>query len=120
MENATRKADPIATAIFNVLATGEKCLCELKEAIGIPPTWELYDLRVLEDLKAIQSRTEDGYQYYSLGPSRSLWYLRRSILAAEPETAPYRRPVRYETALEHARRTMPRISEYEAALRRGC
>jgi DNA-binding transcriptional ArsR family regulator len=121
MDNVMRrKADPIATALFEALATGEKCLCELKEIIGIPPTWESYDLRMLEDLNAIQSRTRDGYKYYSLTPSRSLWYMRRSLATDEPETVPARRPVAYDSALEHLRRTTPRVSEFEALLRRGC
>jgi DNA-binding transcriptional ArsR family regulator len=120
MENVRMKSDPIATAIFEALATGEKCLCELKEIIGIPPTWESYDLRMLEDLNAIQSRTRDGYKYYSLAPSRSLWYVRRSQVAGEPETVPVRRPAPYDSALEHLRRTTPRVAEFEAMLRRGC
>ena len=67
MENVKMtKSDPIATAIFDALATGEKCVCELKEAIGIPQTWESYDLRVLENMKAIESRTVNGYKHYSL------------------------------------------------------
>lgn len=114
------KADPIATAIFDALATGEKCLCELKEIIGIPSTWESYDLRMLEDLNAIQSHARDGYRYYSLTPSRSLWYVRRCMTKDEPETMPVRRPLRYDSALEYTRRTMPRIAEAEALLRRGC
>ena len=120
MENVRMKSDPIAAAIFEALATGEKCLCELKEIIGIPLTWESYDLRMLEDLNAIQSRDRDGYKYYSLTPSRSLWYVRRSMITDEPETVAARRPVRYDSALEYTRRTMPRVSEFEALLRRGC
>jgi hypothetical protein len=120
MENVQIKPDPITTAIFEALATGEKCLCELKEIIGIPPTWELYDLRVLEEQKAIRSRTANGYLYYSLTPSRTLWYLRRSAARAAQVPAPVRCPVQYDSALEYTRRTMPRISEYEAVLRRGC
>ncbi|HEY3273721.1 MAG TPA: helix-turn-helix domain-containing protein [Methanocella sp.] len=121
MENIeTRKTDPITAAIFDALATGEKCICDLKEAIGIPQTWESYDLLMLEDLKAIDSRTVNGYKHYKLAPTRSLWYVRRSMAADEPETVTARPPVRYDSALEHLRQTMPRVSELEAALRRGC
>jgi hypothetical protein len=120
MENVQIKSDPIVTAIFDALATGEKCLCDLKEIVGIPPTWELYDLRVLEEQNAIQSRTANGYRYYSLTPNRALWYLRRSAARAAHVPAPVRRPVQYYSALEYTRRTMPGISEYEAVLRRGC
>jgi DNA-binding transcriptional ArsR family regulator len=76
MENVRIKSDPIAMAIFDALATGEKCLCELKEIIGIPPTWESYDLRMLEDLHVIQSRTMNGYTYYSLTPGQTPRYVR--------------------------------------------
>jgi DNA-binding transcriptional ArsR family regulator len=114
------KADPIATAIFDALATGEKCICELKEAIGIPQTWESHDLRMLEDMKAIDSRTVNGYKHYTLAPTRSPWYVRRSMAADELETVVAHRPVRYDSALEHLRQTMPCVSELEAALRRGC
>ena len=119
MENVRNGSDPIATAIFEALATGEKCLCELKEIIGIPATWESYDLRMLEDLHAIQSRTMDGYKYYSLTPNRALWYVRRAMATDEPETVVVRRPARYDSAVEHLRRTTPVVSEFEALLRRG-
>lgn len=120
--NATRNGiatDPIASAIFNALAEGEKCLCDLKEAIGIPQTWESYDIRMLEDLKAIESRTANGYKYYSLTPSRALWYMRRSMAREEPVKSGQRQPVKYESAVEWLRQTMPRLSEYESLLRRG-
>jgi len=114
------RIDPIVSAILDLLATGEKCLCELKDAIGIPRTWELYDLRVLEDLEAVKSRTANGYRYYSLTAGGLRNCLRRPMASAGPENVPVRRPVRYDSALEYTRRRMPRISEYEAALRRGC
>jgi DNA-binding transcriptional ArsR family regulator len=121
MENVKlTKGDPIATAIFDALATGEKCICELKEAIGIPQTWESYDLRMLEDLKAIDSRIVNGHKHYMLASARPLCYVRRSPASDEPETVNARRPFCYDSALEHLRQTMPRISEFEAALRRGC
>jgi DNA-binding transcriptional ArsR family regulator len=120
MENVRIVSDPIAAAIFDALATGEKCLCELKEVIGIPPTWESYDLRMLEDLHAIQSRTMNGYKYYSLAPGQTLRHVRRSPVTDEPETVLARRPARYDSAMEHLRQTMPRVSEFEALLRRGC
>jgi DNA-binding transcriptional ArsR family regulator len=120
MENVRIKSDPIATVIFEALATGEKCLCELKEVIGIPPTWESHDLRMLEDLRVIRSRTMNGYRYYSLAPGQSMEHVRRSRTNDEPETVPVCCPVRYDSALEYTRRTMPRVSEFEAALRRGC
>jgi DNA-binding transcriptional ArsR family regulator len=94
MENLKMtKADPIASALFEALATSEKCICELKEIIGIPQTWESYDLMMLEDLRFIDSRTVNGHKHFSLAPSRTPGYLRQ---------------------------TMPRVSEFEAALRRGC
>jgi hypothetical protein len=121
MENVKlAKSDPIATAIFDALATGEKCICDLKEAIGIPQTWESYDLMMIEELNAIDSRTVNGHKHYRLAPARSLWYVRRSMAADKPETVPAGRPVRYDSALEYLRRAMPRVSEFEAALRRGC
>jgi DNA-binding transcriptional ArsR family regulator len=120
MENVRTKTDPIATAIFNALATGEKCICELKEAIGIPQTWESYDLMMMEDLKAIQSRDVDGWKHYSLAPGRTLRYVRKSSVTEEPVAVTARRPVRYDSAIEYLRQTMPRISEFEAAARRGC
>jgi hypothetical protein len=118
--NATRNEinGPDASAIFNALAE-EKCLCELKEAIGIPQTWESYDIRMLEDLNAIESRTANGYKYYSLTPSRALWYIRRSMGREEPVKSGQRQPVKYESAVEWLRQTMPRLSEYEGLLRRG-
>ncbi len=119
MENVHIKTDPIVTAIFDALATGEKCLCELKELAGVPQTWDLYDLRMLEDHKAIQSRSANGYRYYSLTPSRALWYLRKIEARTEQGAYRIRPPVHYDTAIEYARRAMPRMAEYEAVLRRG-
>ena len=75
---------------------------------------------MLEDLDAIQSRMRNGYKYYTLAPSRTLWYLKRSLDREEPQAPVSRAPVRYDSALEHVRRTMPRVSEFEAMLRRGC
>lgn len=120
MENVRTTSDPIATAIFNALATGEKCICELKEAIGIPQTWESYDLVMLEDLNAIRSRDVDGWKHFSLVPGQTLRYVRRSPVTEEPVAVKARHPVRYDSAMEHLRQTMPRVSEYEAILRRGC
>ncbi len=121
--NVTRNGivtDMVVSAIFNALADGEKCLCELKDAIGVPRTWESYDIRMLEDLKAIESRTaDDGYQYYSLTPSRALWYLRRAQNRPEPVSVARRQPERYDSAIEWTRKAMPRISEFESMLRRG-
>lgn len=111
--------DPVSSAIFNALAEGEKCLCELKAAIGIPQTWESYDIRMLEDLKAIESRTANGYKYYSLTPSRALWYLQRSVTRQEPSMSGQRQPVKYESAVEWVRPALPRLSEFETLLRRG-
>jgi DNA-binding transcriptional ArsR family regulator len=121
MENVkSAKSDPIATAIFDALATGEKCICDLKEAIGIPQTWESYDLMMLEELNAIDSRTVNGHKHYRLAPAGSLWYVRRSMTADRPETVTACRPARYGPAMERLRQTMPRVSEFEAVLRRGC
>lgn len=117
---ATVKSDPIATAVFQALAGGEKCLCELKEIIGIPQTWESYDLAMLEGLNAISSRTANGYRYYSLAPSRSLWYLRRSFERESGELPAGRSAVRYESAIEQVRQSVPGMSGFEAVLRRGC
>lgn len=119
-QTSTIKADPITSAIFKALANGEKCLCELKEAMGIPATWESYDLMMLEDLNAIKSRTENGWKYYSLGETRSLWHLRRWAQRQEAAVPVTARPVEYQSAVEFVRRTMPQISEAEAAFRRGC
>lgn len=119
MESHVR-SDPIAAAIFNALATGEKCICELKEAIRIPQTWESYDLMMLEDLKAIQSRNVNGWKHYSVTPGRTLRYVRRSPVTEGPVAVKARHPVRYDSAMEHLRQTMPQISEFEATLRRGC
>ena len=113
------RADPVTAAIFEALATGEKCLCELKEALGIPQSWELYDLRMLEDLEAVQSRTENGWKYYTLGKSRALWHLRRALLREEPESPRARLPVRYDSAREQIRGSVPGFSQAEATLRRG-
>ena len=119
-QTTTIKADPITAAIFKALADGEKCICDLKEAIGIPRTWVSYDLMMLEDLKAIKSRTVNGHKYYSLGESRALWHLRRWVERQEPATEGTVRPVEYDSAVEWVRRSMPRISEAEAMFRRGC
>lgn len=113
------ETDPIVSTIFNVLADGEKCVCEIKEAIGIPQTWESYDLMMLEDLDAIKSRTVNGHKHYSLSPSRSLWYLRRSMTRQEPVETSRRQPVKYESAIEWLRPTLPHLSEFEAVFRRG-
>jgi DNA-binding transcriptional ArsR family regulator len=113
-QSPTIKADPLTASIFKALADGEKCLCELKEAVGLPSTWKSYDLMMLEDLNAIKSRTHNGYKYYSLGESRSLWHLRRWTQRQEPQAQEYCRPV------ELVSRTTPLMAEFEAMLRRGC
>ena len=75
---------------------------------------------MLEDLKAIQSRDVDGFRHYSLAPGRTLRYVRRSEVTDEPVIVTARRPVRYDSAIEYLRQTMPQVSEFEAMLRRGC
>ena len=86
----------------------------------MPQTWESYDLLMLEDLRAINSRTVNGWKYYSLGESRSLWYLRRWMLRQETVAPISRRPVEYKSAVERVRQSMPQIAEFEALARRGC
>ena len=88
--------------------------------MGIPQTWESYDLLMLEDLKAINSRTVNGWKHYSLGESRSLWHLRRWMQRQESVAPGTRRPVEYRTAVEWVSRTMPQMSEFESRLRLGC
>jgi len=116
MENAGIKSDLILTAIIDALSTDEKRICNLKETTGIPQTWESYDLRKPEELKAIQSSMRNGYKYYTLALEQSLNTIQRSVIPGEPETGPARRMVRYDSTLKHLRQTMPRHPK----LRRRC
>lgn len=122
MTHATRTitADPVTTKIFAALAEGEKCLCELKELIGIPQTWESYDLQMLEDLGAVQVREVNGLKHYSPGETRALWHLRRWLQRQEPEAKVSRRPVEYGSAVDQIRRAVPQVSEVQGLLSRGC
>lgn len=62
--------DPTRLRILRLVTTGEKCVCELVDAIDVPQPLLSHHLRVLREAGLVRTRREGRWAYYSLDRER--------------------------------------------------
>ena len=61
-------ADPIRMEVVQSLAGGERCVCELTEALGLAQSRLSFHLKVMRQAGLITAREEGRWVYYKLAP----------------------------------------------------
>jgi ArsR family transcriptional regulator len=59
-------ADPIRLQVVEALATGERCVCELTEQLGLAQSKLSFHLKVLKDAGLLADRQQGRWTYYRL------------------------------------------------------
>lgn len=59
-------ADPTRVRVIEMLSNGERCVCELQDALGAAQSRLSFHLRVLRDAGLVTDRREGRWNYYSL------------------------------------------------------
>lgn len=67
-------ADPLRLKIIILLREGEKCVCELVDALGQKQPLISYHLKMMNEVGLIQRRTEGTWSYYSLNQDVQEWF----------------------------------------------
>jgi ArsR family transcriptional regulator len=65
-------ADPIRLRVVETLATGERCVCELTDELGLAQSKLSFHLRVMREAGIITARQQGRWMYYRLQPSALL------------------------------------------------
>ena len=61
-------ADPIRLQVIAVLGGGERCVCELTEALGLAQSKLSFHLKVLRQTRLLADRQSGRWVYYRLRP----------------------------------------------------
>lgn len=81
-------ADPIRLQVIEALGGGERCVCELTEALGLAQSKLSFHLKVLKEAGLLADRQNGRWVYYKLQP-KALEQLRGWLAAlAASCTAP--------------------------------
>lgn len=59
-------ADPIRLQVVEALAGGERCVCELTDALGLPQSKLSFHLKVLKQAGLLADRQQGRWIYYRL------------------------------------------------------
>ncbi len=59
-------AHPTRVKLIRALASGEMCVCEISEVVGLSVSATSHQLRQLRDLRLVRSRSEGKLVHYSL------------------------------------------------------
>ncbi|HEX7117593.1 MAG TPA: metalloregulator ArsR/SmtB family transcription factor [Longimicrobiales bacterium] len=62
-------ADPKRLRILELLCAGERCVCELTEALELGQSLLSFHLRTLKDAGLVRDRREGRWVYYALEPA---------------------------------------------------
>lgn len=62
--------DPTRLKLLDLLAAGERCVCELTEAMGLAQPLLSHHLKTLREAGFIRARKEGRWSYYRLNPER--------------------------------------------------
>ncbi|HEX6939693.1 MAG TPA: metalloregulator ArsR/SmtB family transcription factor [Longimicrobiales bacterium] len=62
-------ADPKRLRILELLRDGERCVCELTEALGLGQSLLSFHLRALKDAGLVRDRRVGRWVYYALEPA---------------------------------------------------
>ena len=80
-------ADPIRMEVVQTLAGGERCVCELTEALGVAQSRLSFHLKVMRQAGLITAREEGRWVYYKLAPQAFAqmrgWLIRLEKLSQE-------------------------------------
>jgi ArsR family transcriptional regulator len=77
--------DPTRMRILDVLAGGERCVCELTGAMDLPQPLLSHHLKTLREAGFLHARKEGRWTYYRLDPER----LEACVCALEEALAKY-------------------------------
>lgn len=61
-------ADPIRLRVIEALGGGERCVCELTEALGLGQSKLSFHIKVLKDAGLLADRQSGRWIYYKLQP----------------------------------------------------
>ena len=61
-------SDPTRLQVLDMLANGERCVCELQDAVGAAQSRLSFHLRVLREAGIVNDRKQGRWVYYSLRP----------------------------------------------------
>jgi len=84
-------SDETRVRIVDLLATGEKCVCELQTALGAAQSRLSFHLKVLKDAGLVSDRRQGRWNYYSLRPE-VLESMAAFLLARRPDGAAWSAP----------------------------
>ena len=63
-------SDETRLAVLEMLRGGERCVCELQDAVGAAQSRLSFHLKVLKDAGLVRDRKEGRWSYYALSPER--------------------------------------------------
>jgi ArsR family transcriptional regulator len=63
-------SDPTRLQLVELLRGGERCVCELTDALGSAQSRLSFHLRILKEAGLIQDRREGRWVYYRLNPAQ--------------------------------------------------
>lgn len=61
-------SDGTRLAVLEMLGDGERCVCDLQDALGAAQSRLSFHLRVLKDAGLVTDRKEGRWSYYALAP----------------------------------------------------
>ncbi|MDB4884864.1 MAG: ArsR family transcriptional regulator [Gemmatimonadetes bacterium] len=73
-------SDPVRIEVLAMLGGGERCVCDLVEALGVAQSRLSWHLRTLKDAGLVSDRREGRWSYYTL--ERDAFERAESLLAA--------------------------------------
>jgi len=79
-------SDETRVRIMDLLASGEKCVCELQDAVGAAQSRLSFHLKVLKDAGLVSDRRQGRWNYYSLR-SEVLEEMAAYLLERRPDAA---------------------------------
>lgn len=59
-------SDPVRLDVLEMLRTGERCVCELQDALDVAQSRLSFHLRVLKDAGLVADRREGRWSYYTV------------------------------------------------------
>ncbi|MEX1125805.1 MAG: metalloregulator ArsR/SmtB family transcription factor [Acidimicrobiia bacterium] len=61
-------SDPIRLRILDLLCSGQSCVCDLQDAVGVAPNLLSYHLRVLREAGLVETSRRGRWIDYDLAP----------------------------------------------------
>lgn len=79
--------DPTRLRLLGLLATGERCVCHLHGALGLPQPTVSRHLAVLRHAALVRARRDGAWVHYALTADAERW-LAPALAAARAEAVP--------------------------------